>query len=106
VRVGRRASELAAAAPGVVVACSALRRAYRDALRTGPDVRFVLLEVDEGRLAARVAAREGHFMPATLVASQLATLERSPDLNDVDATAPIEVIVAEIRARLPDLSLR
>ncbi|WP_400996475.1 gluconokinase [Agromyces sp. GXQ0307] len=66
----------ASADPGIVVACSALRRTYRDRiLRSAPATRFVHLDLSEGELAERVGARAGHFMPATLLASQLATLE-------------------------------
>jgi carbohydrate kinase (thermoresistant glucokinase family) len=64
------------AGSGVVVACSALRRVYRDRLRrAASDVRFVHLVGDEAVLLARSRARPGHFMPPTLIASQLATLE-------------------------------
>ena len=68
---------LAAAEPaGLVVACSALRRAYREAiLAEAPTTRFVMLDVPEEQIAERMRARDGHFMPATLLASQLATLE-------------------------------
>jgi len=61
----------------VVGACSALKRSYRDRIRglAGKDVRFVLLKASEPTLAARLNSRPGHFMPATLLASQLATLE-------------------------------
>jgi gluconokinase len=68
---------------GTVLACSALRRAYRDILRGAvpADESFIVeLEVDAPTLAARMAAREGHFMPVSLLDSQLATLERlGPD---------------------------
>ena len=71
--VGQR---LADAPDGLVIACSALRRSYRDAIREwAPDTRFVLLEVSRATLEARVADRPGHFMPASLLESQLATLE-------------------------------
>lgn len=61
---------------GCVVTCSALKRAYRDALRqAAPDLRLVFLSGDPALVAARQAARQGHFMPASLVASQFATLE-------------------------------
>jgi gluconokinase len=61
---------------GCVVTCSALKRAYRDRLRTAaPDLRLVFLSGDLALVAARQAARAGHFMPASLVASQFATLE-------------------------------
>jgi len=61
---------------GCVVTCSALKRAYRDALRqAAPDLRLVFLTGDPALVAARQAARRNHFMPASLVASQFATLE-------------------------------
>lgn len=61
---------------GVVIACSALRRAYRDRIRASAGgVDFVLLHGTREVLAARAAARTGHFMPPALLDSQLATLE-------------------------------
>ncbi len=61
---------------GCVVTCSALKRAYRDRLRVrAPGLRLVFLNGDLALVAARQAARQGHFMPASLVASQFATLE-------------------------------
>jgi carbohydrate kinase (thermoresistant glucokinase family) len=65
-----------------VVACSALKRSYRDILaRAGHEVvRFVYLRGDEALIAKRMTARHGHFMPASLLASQFATLEEpAPD---------------------------
>lgn len=60
----------------VVVACSALKRSYRDRLRaSAPGTRFVYLRGDRELLAARMTDRRGHFMPATLLDSQLAALE-------------------------------
>ena len=67
---------------GGVVSCSALRRAYRDRLRAagGATLRMILLDPPEATLRERLAKRQGHFMPASLLASQLATLERpEPD---------------------------
>ncbi|HYF08610.1 MAG TPA: gluconokinase, partial [Acetobacteraceae bacterium] len=56
---------------GVVIGCSALRRAYREALRDGhADVAFLHLSGTPELIMARQAARQGHFMPATLMASQ------------------------------------
>ena len=61
---------------GLVVSCSALKRSYRDQLRAGsPDVRFVHLSGTPELLADRVRARSGHYMPASLLRSQLDTLE-------------------------------
>ena len=63
-----------------VVACSALKRAYRDILLTGPDVRLVYLQGSRDLIGQRQAARHNHFMPATLVDSQFAALEEpGPD---------------------------
>jgi gluconokinase len=96
-----------ASGAGVVVGCSALKRAYRDALRAGfADVRFVHLSGSAGLIGGRQAARPGHFMPASLLASQFATLELPEHESDalsvsVDAS-PAEVtraIVAELRGR-------
>lgn len=73
-----------------VVACSALRRIYRDELRKavarvpGADIRFAFLDVDRDTLRQRIVARHGHFMHADMLNSQLATLEiPGPDENAV-----------------------
>jgi gluconokinase len=69
-------AEQSAAGEATVLACSALTRAYRDVLRDGPSgVAFVHLDGPVDVVAERVAGRAGHFMPASLVASQAATLE-------------------------------
>ena len=80
-----------------VVACSALKRAYRERLRqAGPIVRFVYLRVDHDELARRMRGRE-HFMPPSLLDSQLATLEE-PGSDEpafkVDANGTVEEVVA------------
>ena len=77
---------MTAAGGPTVVTCSALRRAYRDVLRTAEGrVRFVHLVVPADELARRLAVRRGHFMPATLLTSQLATLEPlGPDEDGVN----------------------
>jgi gluconokinase len=65
-----------AAGQSAVVTCSALRRAYRDLLRDGrPQVRFCELDAPQGLIAERLEARRGHYMPPSLLPSQLATLE-------------------------------
>jgi gluconokinase len=68
---------------GLVVSCSALKRSYRDILRAdGGDLRFVFLKGDPALIAERLAGRHGHFMPPSLLDSQLATLEEpAPDEN-------------------------
>lgn len=74
VRVGRALAD--AEATGLVVACSALKRAYREAiLREAPQAVFVHLTASYDVLAARLSRREDHFMPASLLDSQLAALE-------------------------------
>ena len=67
---------------GVVVTCSALKRSYRDVLRAAaPEVQFVYLVGSRALIGERVAERRGHFMPASLLDSQLATLEE-PDSDE------------------------
>jgi len=67
---------LAASSDGLVVACSALRRSYRDLIRdAAPTTVFVALQVDPALLRERVAGRDDHFMPVSLLDSQLAALE-------------------------------
>ncbi|WP_231687092.1 gluconokinase [Arthrobacter alpinus] len=63
-------------ARGVVIACSALKRSYRDAIRSkAPDTIFLHLDGSLGVLSSRLEGRSGHFMPPALLASQLAALE-------------------------------
>ncbi|TFB96692.1 gluconokinase [Cryobacterium sp. MDB1-18-2] len=88
---------LAQAPAGMVIACSALKRAYRDLIRsTCPDTRFVLLDADRDLVASRLKARAGHFMPPTLLDSQLAILEPlasdEPGCTVPAALARIEVV--------------
>ena len=75
-RVGSWIDQQAAAGASGVIACSALKRSYRDFLRQGrPAVRVVILNVDRDDLAARLSERHGHFFPAALLNSQLSELE-------------------------------
>jgi gluconokinase len=68
----------------LVVACSALKKSYRDQLRLVPfDVRFVHLHAPQSVIAARQANRPGHFMPAGLLTSQYQTLEPTDNEPDV-----------------------
>lgn len=68
--------KMAGASGTMVIGCSALKRAYRDIIRAAaPDTAFVHLHGARELLAARMAARPGHFMPVSLLDSQLATLE-------------------------------
>jgi gluconokinase len=89
---------------GAVLACSALRRSHRDTLRAGRDpVVFVQLRADPEVLRARIEGRPDHFMPASLLADQLATLEPlDPDEPGlvVDAALPLDAVVDRVLARL------
>jgi gluconokinase len=93
-----------AAGEHVVIACSALKRAYRDILVHGrKDVRIVFLDGSQHLIASRLTKRTGHFMPPDLLPSQFKTLERpTPDENSatVSIDAPVEKIVDDIVARL------
>jgi gluconokinase len=88
----------------VVIACSALKRGYRDALASAaPTVRFLQLALDPEVARARVADRPGHFMPASLVESQFCEyepLQRGEPGITVDATRELEVKLAAFRAHL------
>ena len=84
-----------------MLACSALKQRYRDILKSGrPGVRFVYLCGSEPLIRARLARRRGHFMPASLLASQFAALEEPADAITVDIDHPPEEIVAHILADL------
>lgn len=95
--------EQEAAGRSSVMSCSALRRSYRDVLRSGaPDVRFVHLHGTRAVLEERIAARAGHFFPARLLQTQLATLEplgedEAGTVVDVDLT-PEEQVAAALAA--------
>jgi carbohydrate kinase (thermoresistant glucokinase family) len=86
-----------------IITCSALKRAYRDALTTGrAGVALVYLKGDKGLIGDRLAARVGHFMPPALLDSQFHTLEEpGPDENPhvVDVHAAPDEVVDTILAR-------
>jgi gluconokinase len=83
-----------------VLACSALKRTYRDQLRVGPEVCLVYLRVAPEVLRQRLRARHGHYMTEAMLESQLATLEEPDDALVIDADRAPEVIVAEIVRKL------
>ena len=97
---------LAEHADGGVIACSALRRAYRDRLRGHqPEIEFLHLDGDPEVIARRQAARRGHFMPASLLTSQFALLEPLGDGESglvVDVDQSVEAIVREYVDRPPE----
>jgi gluconokinase len=88
----------------VVVTCSALKRSYRDRLRlAAPDLCLVYLHGSAELLAARMAQRTGHFMPASLLQSQLTTLQPPTDDENpiaVDVALRPDQIVAIVIERL------
>jgi carbohydrate kinase (thermoresistant glucokinase family) len=95
--------------PGTVIACSALKRIYRDRIRrtAGGPVIFVYLRGSRETLAGRMLERKGHFMPYSLLEGQLATLEE-PAGDELLATADIEgeevAIVERLVASLKELA--
>jgi|EndMetStandDraft_6_1072998.scaffolds.fasta_scaffold49386_2 gluconokinase len=94
-RLGAAIGDTLASGGAVVAACSALRRRYRERLREAIPVptRFVLLDASHDELLRRLSQRSGHYMPASLLDSQLATLER-PGADEtvftLDAAEPPE----------------
>jgi gluconokinase len=95
-------AERAAEGRSTVIACSALKRAYRDVLASGPPtIDFVHLDGSVAVIRERLAARSGHYMPASLLDSQVATLEpleadESGIVLDV-ALAPEELVAQAVR---------
>ena len=99
---------LAAAGARAVVACSALKRAYRDILVHGrDDIRIVFLNGTKDLIAKRLAARKGHFMPPGLLDSQFKTLE-PPQPSErpitVSIDAPVDGIVDDIARQLEQIA--
>ena len=104
-RVGERLADLQLSQAGVAMACSALRRSYRDRIRAAaPGVRFVLLDGNAALIEARLAQRTGHYMPADLLASQFAALERpaadEADVHTLSIDAAVPTLVAAAVALL------
>ena len=88
----------------LIIGCSALRRAYRDRIRSGAggEVKFVHLAGDRDLIASRMASRAGHYMPLSLLDSQFATLERpGPDeAIEVSINQPMDTIVGQALSHL------
>jgi gluconokinase len=97
-------SAIVAQGPPTVLACSALKQAYRDELvpiKSAPGaVQFVYLDVPVEVLRQRLASRQHHFAPPELLDSQLATLEKPRGALWVDGTKPIDEIVRSVRDAL------
>jgi gluconokinase len=100
-----RLSAADAAGEAVVLACSALKRSYRDALRRGaPHLTLVHLTGSPALLAERIGSRTDHYMPPSLLHSQLATLQ-TPGADEraitLDVAVATDELVATIRRHLP-----
>lgn len=89
--------EAARGTTGIVAACSALKRRYRDVLRAGGPVLFVHLFGSRTLMKTRLAARRGHFMPASLIDSQFDALE-PPEADEWAVTLAADGAIAEIVA--------
>jgi carbohydrate kinase (thermoresistant glucokinase family) len=102
--VGDALASAGASGTGLVIACSALKQAYREAIRaSAPNVRFVHLSGSLEVLSNRLEGRSEHFMPSALLASQLAALEELRDDEPgfaVDIDQPVTGVVTEAAARL------
>ena len=91
----------------IVLSCSALKKSYRDTLRSyRQNLRFIYLDISPATALSRVSSRavaDGHFFPATLVDNQFATLEvptGEAGVLTVDATTPLPELVAQVRSWL------
>jgi gluconokinase len=98
-----RIREARNAGTGMVLTCSALKRSYREVLRAAaPELQFVFLKGSRALILERLAGRRGHFMPTSLLESQLATLEE-PAADEhawtYDIQAPAQEIVDDLVAR-------
>ncbi|MET0842531.1 MAG: gluconokinase [Mycetocola sp.] len=102
--VGKTLADAGEQGSGMVIACSALRRAYRDAiLRAAPKTRFVHLSGTREVLASRLEGRSDHFMPPALLDSQFATLEPLEDDEPgivIDIDQRVTQILSETTAKL------
>lgn len=95
----QRIMDMRGKTPVHVLGCSALKPVYRDRLREGDsdkEIAFVLLDGSRELITSRMAARKGHFMPLSLLESQLATLQATPDLVRISIDATPEEIVTRI----------
>ena len=101
--IAARIAAAKTAGHGLVITCSALKRSYRDRLRAAdPGLGFIHLHGERTLLADRLAARRGHFMPPSMLDSQLATLEipsADEGVASFDVAATPDAIVAAILSR-------
>ena len=88
------------AGKNAVLACSALKRAYREKLQIDDRVRVVYLKASQELLSQRLLERTGHYMKMQMLQSQLATLEEPEDATTIDSSGAPDQIVREIRSHL------
>ncbi|MBB3356056.1 gluconokinase [Rhizobium lentis] len=108
--IGKRMQASLEKGEGIIVSCSALKRIYRDRLRAaaGGNLFFVYLEGSKALLTKRMGERKGHFMPVSLLESQLATLEvptGEPGVVTVDIDDTIDGIAATALRGLSNLGI-
>jgi gluconokinase len=108
--IGKRMQASLEKGEGIIVSCSALKRTYRDRLRAaaGGNLFFVYLEGSKALLTKRMGERKGHFMPISLLESQLATLEvptGEPGVVTVDIDDTIDGIAATALSGLATLGV-
>jgi gluconokinase len=89
-----------AAQRNVVLACSALKRSYRQELDVGPQVRFVYLKGSEDLIADRLRSRHGHFAGEQILAGQFSDLEEPENALTIEIASTPEQIAAQIREKL------
>ncbi|EJJ28266.1 gluconokinase [Rhizobium sp. CF142] len=99
-RIGKEMKASLTKGEGIIVSCSALKRSYRDRLRaaTGGNLYFVYLEGSKELLTERMGHRKGHFMPTSLLESQLQTLE-VPTGEEGVVTVDIDDTIDDIAAK-------
>jgi len=85
-----------------VIACSALKQAYRDYLQVDPSIRFIYLQGSYDLIHQRLKKRNYHYMPSTLLDSQFEVLEEPETALTIDASQPPDTILETIREKLAD----
>ncbi len=100
-RLARLVRQRVESGPPTVLACSALKASYREALGARhPQVAVVWLDVPAEVLRERLGTREGHAVGPGLLPSQIATLEAPSDAVHLDGTRPLAALVREVRGRI------
>ncbi len=96
----RKIDQWIAARQNGILACSALKQAYREELSAGPQVKWIYLKGTFEEISERVSARQGHYAKKELVVSQFAALEEPTDAITIDVSRSPEEIARAIRSVL------